>query len=101
MFNPVGNCGYRESSIQHLVTGNWYLVSGLSHRALNYELRTQNYRADRRDHLRRGVQKSRIFLNIFERFTSFFKRFQTFLLGFLLPILPKPYKLTHQAPFFA
>jgi len=33
-----------------------------------------------------------MFLNIFERF-------QTFLNVFFLPILPKPYKLTHQTLF--
>jgi len=35
------------------------------------------------------------FSNIFERFTQLFERFQSFLNGFFLPILPKPYKLTH------
>jgi len=42
-----------------------------------------------------------IFLSFSHNFSNIFERFQMFLIAFLLPILPKPYILTSQPPFWA
>jgi len=62
-----------------------------------------------RDHLRKRLQKIRIFSNIFKRFASFFEYFQIFSNVFeyfqtfsnvsILPKLPNRYNLTRQSLF--
>jgi len=42
----------------------------------------------------------RVFSNVLHDFSNIFERFQLFLNGFFLPVLPKPHKLTHPNPIF-